>query len=252
MRFKNKVAIVTGSGRGIGRAIALAFAREGADVTVNASRRIEEAQEVVKEIERLGSRAIFVKADVSLKSEAIKLVRATIDAFGKVDILVNNAGIADPALLHQMTEDQWDRVIAVILKGTFNCIQAVVPYMIKQNYGKIINISSTAARIGFTGNINYAAAKAGCEAITKTAAKELAKYGIYVNCVSPGIIETEMSKGITENPKLREKYLSWTLLRRFGKPEEVAAAVLFLASDEASYITGQTLYVDGGELISIA
>lgn len=250
--FEGKVSIVTGSGRGIGRAIALAFAREGADVTVNVSRNMDQANKVVREIEEMGRRAIAIKADVSKKEDAVALVRATIDAFGKVDILVNNAGVARPALLHEMTEEEWDRVIEVDLKGVFNCIQAVVPYMMKQRYGKIINISSTAGVLGFTGNANYAAAKAGCEALTKTAAKELAKYGIYVNCVAPGLIETEMSKAIRENPKLKEKYLSWTLLRRFGKPEEVAAAVLFLASDKASYITGQTLYVDGGQLICVA
>lgn len=250
--FEGKVCIVTGSGRGIGRAIALAFAQEGADVTVNVSRNMDQANEVVEEIEKMGRRAIAVKADVSVREDAVALVKATIDAFGKVDILVNNAGIARPALLNKMTEEEWDKVIEVDLKGVFNCIQAVIPYMIKQRYGKIINISSTSALIGFTGNANYAAAKAGCEALTKTAAKEFAKYGIYVNCVAPGLIETEMSKAIRENPKLKQKYLSWTLLGRFGKPEEVAAAVLFLASDKASYITGQTLYVDGGQLICIA
>jgi len=168
------------------------------------------------------------------------------------DILINNAGIVRPSLLYKMTEKDWDSVIDVDLKGTFNCIQAVAPHMMERRYGKIVNISSTAGQIGFTGNINYAAAKAGCNAVTKTAAKELARYGIHVNAVAPSVIKTQFSKEVRENPKLREKYLAWSLFRRFGEPEEVSHAVLFLASDEASFITGQILCVDGGQVIALA
>jgi 3-oxoacyl-[acyl-carrier protein] reductase len=252
MRFDKKVVVVTGSGRGIGRAIALAFAREGADVVVNYSRSEAQAQEVVKEIQALGRRAIAVKANVANRAEAQALIKTAIDTFGKVDILVNNAGIVRPAMLHKMTEEDWDSVIDVDLKGTFNCIQAVAPHMMERKYGKIVNVTSTAAQIGFTGNINYAAAKAGCDAVTKTAAKELARYGINVNAVAPSVIKTQFSKAVREHPKLREKYLAWTLLGRFGEPEEVAHAVLFLASDDASYITGQILAVDGGQTIALA
>ncbi len=249
MRFDKKVLVITGAARGIGRDIALAFAREGADVVVA---DVIAGDEVVEEIKALGRKAISVKTDVTNTADTTTLMKTAIANFGKVDILVNNAGIARPALLHKMTEEQWDIVIDVDLKGVFNCIHAVAPHMIERGYGKIINISSTASLIGQTGNANYAAAKAGCNAITKTAAKELARYGINVNSVAPSMIETQMTKEIMENPKIKEKYLSWTLLGRFGKPEEVAHAVLFLASDEAGYITGEILIVDGGQTISVA
>jgi len=244
-KFNGKVVVVTGSGRGIGRAIALAFAREGADVVVNVSRNVEQMNQVVKEIENLGARAIGIVADVSSMSSAEKLIKGAIEHFGKVDILVNNAGIARPAMCYKMTEEEWNKVVSVNLTGTFNCIRAVAPHMIERKTGKIINVSSIAGRDGMIGNINYAASKAGVFGITKTAAKELARYGINVNCVAPGFIETQMTEWLKE-PKFREKYLPRIPLGRLGKPEEVASLVLFLASDEASYITGQIIAIDGG------
>jgi 3-oxoacyl-[acyl-carrier protein] reductase len=251
MRFTNKVVVVTGAARGIGKAIALAFAKEGADIVISDILETE-AQEVVKEIQALGRKAIAAKVNVANKAEVEASIQKTIDTFGKIDILVNNAGIVRSSMIQNMTEEQWDSVIDVDLKGTFNYVQAVAPHMMKQKYGKIVNVSSTSGHIGFTGNVNYAAAKGGCDALTKTAAKEFARYGINVNAVAPSIIETELSKDVRENPKLLERYLSWTLLRRFGKPEEVAYAVMFLASDEAAFITGTVLVVDGGQTIAIA
>ncbi|MEM2425282.1 MAG: 3-oxoacyl-[acyl-carrier-protein] reductase [candidate division WOR-3 bacterium] len=244
-RFSGKVVVVTGSGRGIGRAIALAFAKEGADVVVNASRNVEEVNEVVEEIKKMGGRAIGVIADVSKWEEAQMLIQKAIEHFGKVDILVNNAGIARPAMCYKMNEEEWDTVINVNLKGAFNCIRAVAPYMIERRYGKIINISSVAGRDGLVGNINYAASKGGLDSLTKTAAKELGRYGINVNAVAPANIETKMTEWL-KDPKFQERYLPRIPLGRFGKPEDVAPLVLFLASDEASYIAGEIISVDGG------
>jgi 3-oxoacyl-[acyl-carrier protein] reductase len=243
--FSGKVAIVTGSGRGIGRAIALAFAREGADIVVNVSRSVEQMNEVVKDIESLGRKALGIVADVSSFSEAEKLVKSAIVHFGKVDILVNNAGIARPAMCYKLTEEEWNSVMNVNLTGTINCIRAVAPHMIERKTGKIINIASIAGRDGMIGNINYAASKAGIFGITKTAAKELARYGINVNAVAPGFIETAMTEWLKE-PEFHEKYLPRIPLGRLGKPEEVAELVLFLASNKSNYITGEIIAIDGG------
>ncbi|PUA33008.1 MAG: beta-ketoacyl-ACP reductase [Candidatus Terraquivivens tikiterensis] len=240
-----KVAIVTGSGRGIGRAIALALASKGADVVVNVSKSVEEMNRVVKEIKDLGRKAIGIVADVSRMSEAEKLIKETIGSLGKVDILVNNAGIARPAMCYKITEEEWSSVINVNLTGTLNCIRAVAPHMIERRTGKIINIASIAGRDGMIGNINYAASKAGIFGLTKTAAKELARYGITVNAVAPGFIETAMTEWLKE-PKFQEKYIPRIPLGRIGKPEEVAALVVFLASDKSNYITGEIIALDGG------
>ncbi|MEM1550868.1 MAG: 3-oxoacyl-ACP reductase family protein [Candidatus Bathyarchaeia archaeon] len=243
--LEGKAAIVTGSGRGIGRAIALAFAKEGASVVVNVSRSVDQMNEVVNEIRSFGGKAIGVVADVSKYSEAGKLVNEAIKSFGKVDILVNNAGIARPAMSYKITEEEWSSVINVNLTGTMNCIRAVAPHMIERKYGRIINISSVTGETGLIGNISYAASKAGMLAITKTAAKELARYGILVNAVCPGFIETAMTEWLKE-PKFAEKWLPRIPLGRLGKPEEVASLVVFLASDKCSYMTGSVIYIDGG------
>jgi 3-oxoacyl-[acyl-carrier protein] reductase len=243
--FSGKVAVVTGSGRGIGRAIALAFAREGADVVVNVSKSVEQMNEVIEEIEKLGGRALGIVADVGRFSDAERLIKKAIDRFGKIDILVNNAGIARPAMCYKITEEEWNTVININLTGTLNCIRAAAPHMIERKTGKIINIASIAGRDGMIGNINYAASKAGIFAITKTAAKELARYGITVNAVAPGFIETAMTEWLKE-PRFQEAYLPRIPLGRLGKPEEVASLVLFLASDKCNYITGEIIYIDGG------
>lgn len=245
-RLEGKAAVVTGGGRGIGRAICLAFAREGADVIVNYATREQPAMEVVKFIEEMGRRAVAIQGNVALKSDAEKIIKACVDHFGKIDILVNNAGVSKPNMLYKMTEEQWNEVIDIQLKGPFLCIQAASKYMMERKYGKIINITSSAGLWGTKGQINYSAAKGGIVALTKSAARELAPYGITVNVVQPGYVSTEMTEKIRTDPKLREIYLGRILLGRFAEPEEVAPTFVFLASDEANYITGQLICVDGG------
>jgi len=248
MRLQNKKAIVTGGGRGIGRAVALAFAREGADVVINYRSNDAAAKEVVDEIQTLGRKVLAVKADVGSYQDARSMVDQAVHELGGVDILVNNAGLSRPALLLKMDEETWDRVVDIHLKGTFNCTQAAANYMKENNYGKIINVISTAGLYGTVGQINYASAKAGIIGFTKSASRELARYAINVNAISMGVIATEMTDKIRSDEKLRETYLSRIQLRRFGEPEEVVPAFVFLASDDARYITGQVLCVDGGYL----
>jgi 3-oxoacyl-[acyl-carrier protein] reductase len=245
-RLEGKAAVVTGGGRGIGRAICLAFAREGADVIVNYATREQPAMEVVKLIEEMGRRAVAIQGNVAIKSDAEKIIKTCVDHFGKIDILVNNAGVSKPNMLYKMTEEQWNEVIDIQLKGPFLCIQAASKYMMERKYGKIINITSSAGLWGTKGQINYSAAKGGIVALTKSAARELAPYGITVNVVQPGYVSTEMTEKIRTDPKLREIYLGRILLGRFAEPEEVAPTFVFLASDEANYITGQLICVDGG------
>jgi len=246
MRLKDKIAVVTGGGRGIGRGVSLAFAREGADVLVNYTSKSKAAEEVVAEIEKMGRKALAVKADVASSAEAQNMVNMAIERLGGLDILVNNAGISIPALLLHMTEEQWDRVINVHLKGTFNCTQAAARYMKEKNYGKIINVISTAGIFGTSGQINYASAKAGIIGFTKSASRELARYKINVNAICPGVTLTDMSDKVRTDPKLKEIYFQRIQLGRYTEPEEVAPAFVFLASDEAGYITGHVLNVDGG------
>lgn len=246
MRLKDKTAIVTGGGRGIGRAVALAFAREGASVLVNYVSNGEAGNEVVAEIEKMGRRALAVKADVASAPDAQNMVGTAAEELGGLDILVNNAGISIPAMLLRMTEEQWDRIIDVHLKGTFNCTQAAARHMKEQESGKVINVISTAGLFGTIGQINYASAKAGIVGFTKSASRELARYNINVNAICAGVIETDMTQKVRDDPKLRELYTERIQLRRFGKPEEVADAFVFLASSESDYITGQVLGVDGG------
>jgi 3-oxoacyl-[acyl-carrier protein] reductase len=245
-RLEGKAAIVTGGGRGIGRAISLAYAKEGADIVVNYATKDQPAQEVVEMIRKVGRNAVAVKANVALKAEVEKIIRTAIDNYGKIDILVNNAGVSKPNMLYKMTEEQWNEVIDIQLKGPFLCIQAASKYMMEKKYGKIINVTSSAGLWGTKGQINYSSAKGGIVALTKSAARELAGYGITVNVVQPGYVSTEMTEKIRTDPKLKEIYSARILLGRFAEPEEVAHTFVFLASDESNYITGQLFCVDGG------
>jgi len=245
-RLEGRAAVVTGGGRGIGRAICLAYAKEGADVIVNYATKDQAAQEVVEMVGKLGRKAVAVKGNVAVKADSEKIINACVDHFGKIDILVNNAGVSKPNMLYKMTEEQWDEVIDIQLKGPFLCTQAASKYMMERKYGKIINVTSSAGLWGTKGQINYSSAKGGIVALTKSAARELASHGITVNVVQPGYVSTEMTEKIRTDPKLKEIYTGRILLSRFAEPEEVAQTFVFLASDEANYITGQLICVDGG------
>jgi len=239
-----KVAIVTGGSRGIGRAVSLRLAREGADVAVVFAGNREKAEAVVGEIQEMGRRSVAIQADVSQADQVDAMVKQVIEAFGRIDILVNNAGITRDNLLLRLKEEDWDAVLSTNLKGVFLCTKAVTRQMMKQRFGRIINISSVVGLIGNPGQANYVAAKAGVIGLTKTAARELASRGITVNAIAPGFIETDMTAVLGE--ETREQMLGQIPLGRFGSAEDVAGAVAFLASDDAAYITGQTLNVDGG------
>lgn len=243
MRLKDKVALITGGARGIGKAIALLFAREGSDIVVG-DVNMEEAAKTAQEIEALGRKALALPLDVTDYAKVTDALNKILDKFDKVDILVNNAGITKDGLLLRMSEPDWDAVMNVNLKGTFNCIRAVSRLMIKQRYGKIINIASIIGIIGNAGQANYSASKAGIIALTKTAAKELGSRNINVNAVAPGFIQTEMTARLPED--LKQKMLGAIPLGKLGMPGDVACACLFLASEESNYITGQTIVVDGG------
>ncbi len=242
--LEGKKALVTGASRGIGRAIAVALAEAGADVAVNYSGSESAAAETAAAIEALGRRAMLVKADVG-KADAFEgMVKEVIDAFGGIDILVNNAGITRDNLIMRMKEEEFDQVIETNLKGVFNGIKAVSRPMMKQRAGRIINISSVVGALGNPGQANYVAAKAGVIGLTKASARELASRGITVNCVAPGFIETDMTDKLPA--EMREQLSGQIPLARLGQPQDIAAAVRFLASDASAYMTGQTLHVDGG------
>jgi 3-oxoacyl-[acyl-carrier protein] reductase len=246
MRLSGKTALVTGSSRGVGKAIAVAYAREGAKVMVNYTSNEKAAMEVVEEIQKMGGQARAFKADVAKKEEADAIVQATVDAFGGIDILVNNAGFTRPAMLLKMTEEQWDAVVNIHMKGPFLCTQAAAQHMAKKNSGKIINVTSVAGIVGTVGQINYSAAKGGVISMTKSMARELSRYNICANVISLGIVTTDMTEKITTDEKLKEIYMNRILLKRFGEPDDISPAFIFLASDESNYITGQLLCVDGG------
>ena len=242
--LENKVAVVTGGSRGIGRAIALELAQRGARVVVNYNRNEEAASEVVSAIEAAGGQAVAVQADVSDTQQATALVKAARDSFGQIDILVNNAGTTRDQLLMLMKEQDWDDVLRTNLKSVFNCCKAAARPMVRQRHGRIINISSVSGIAGQGGQTNYAASKAGVIGFTKSLAKELGPRSITVNVVAPGFVPTDLTADLPE--KFRQQAIEATPLRRMGQPEEIAYAVAFLASDEAAFITGEVLTVDGG------
>lgn len=244
MILTEKVALVTGAARGLGRAIALELATAGAKVVVNYAGSEGKAAEVVEKIRAAGGEAFAVQADVSQAEDVERLVKAALEGFGRIDILVNNAGIARDNLLLRMKEGDWDAVLDTNLKGVYLCTKAVSKGMLKQRFGVIVNISSVVGISGNAGQANYAAAKAGVIGFTKSMAKELAPRGIRVNAVAPGYIATDMTDILPE--EVKNEIISHIPLGRVGKPEDVAKAVLFLASPSAGYMTGQTLVVDGG------
>lgn len=244
MLLDGKVALVTGGSRGIGRAIAVALAREGAKVAINFAGNEKAAEETKALVEQAGSEAILLKADVSDKDADAALIDTVIKTYGKIDILVNNAGITRDSLMLRMKEDDFDAVIDTNLRSVFYLTKAAAKSMMKKRTGRIINMSSVVGLTGNAGQVNYAAAKAGVLGITKSAAKELASRGITVNAVAPGFIETDMTDVLSDTVK--ESLLHEIPLERMGEPKDVANAVLFLASDQSAYITGQVIHVDGG------
>ncbi len=247
MRLKDQVAMITGGARGIGRSIALLFAQEGAQIAV-CDINLEEAAKTCGDIEVLGRKALAVKMDVTSLTNVEEGLNKILDKFTKVDILINNAGITKDTLILRMSEADFSAVIDVNLKGTFNCTKACSKIMLKQRRGSIVNIASIIGIIGNPGQANYSASKAGIIALTKTSAKELSSRNINVNAVAPGFIQTEMTAKLPED--LKEKMLAEIPLKKFGRPEDVAQACLFLASEEARYITGQTIVVDGGMVMA--
>ena len=239
-----RVALVTGAARGVGETIAATLVREGAQVVLTDVR----AEQGRKAAEQLGPRARFAELDVTQESAWQRVVDETIRAHGRLDILVHNAGIIRPAMLHKMTADQWNAVLAVHLTGSFNCLQAVVPSMIERRWGRIVNVTSAAGVLGTIGQINYSAAKAGILGLTMSAAKELAKHGIVVNAVAPGAA-TPMTETIRTDERFKDKYLERIPVGRWAEPDEIAPLFVFLASSGASYITGQIIAADGGMTI---
>ena len=247
MQLKDRVAIVTGAGQGIGAAVAAAYAREGARVAV-IDMNIEAAQGVAAEINAAGGQAIAVACTVAERDQVDAMAAQVAQAWGRIDILVNNAGITRTAMLHKMTQDQWQDVLAVHLSGSFNCLQAVVDGMIERRYGRIIFVTSAAGVLGTIGQINYSAAKAGVLGMTKSSAKELARYNITANAIAPGAA-TPMTETIRTDERFKEKYLDRIPLGRWAEPQEITPVFLFFASDASSYVTGQVVAADGGMTI---
>jgi len=259
MRFKDKVILITGASRGIGKGIALRFATEGANLALVA-RNKKKVNRVADEVRKLGSRALPIVADVTFKKQVEDIFAQTLQEFGKLNVSVHNAGVITIARINELTEEEWDKVLAVNTKGTFLCCQAAAKYMMKQGYGKIINIASGQAREGFIYTPHYAASKFGVVGLTQSLAKEFAQYRITVNAICPGIIKTDMwvyndrewgkLLGDYKPGELIEEWIERIPMKRAGTPEDVAGLVTFLASEDADYITGQTINVDGGLIMS--
>ena len=243
MKLAGRVALVTGAAQGIGKAVALLLARNGADIVVS-DINLEKAEEAANEIKSIGRKALAVKGDVANWNDVERMVEIILEKFAKIDILVNNAGITRDKLILRMTEEDWDAVLDVNLKGTFHCAKAVVRHMAKQRSGKIVNIASVVGEMGNAGQANYSASKAGVIGLTKTIAREFAQRGININAIAPGYIETPMTEVLPE--KAKEELKKLIPMERLGKPEDVAEAVLFLVSEVSNYITGQVLNVNGG------
>lgn len=246
MKLKGKVALITGAGRGIGKAIAIVLAKEGAKTIVN-DINLKDAEDTVFEISEMGGEALAIASNVADRSQVEDMFIKIKEKFGQLHVLVNNAGITRDALLTKLTEEQWDQVIDVNLKGVFNCCQFASEMMVNQKEGKIVNLASIAGQMGNVGQINYAATKAGVIGMTKTMAKELARYNINVNAVAPGFINTPMTKVIPE--KVKESMIKAIPLKRAGEPEDIASAVRFLVTDDSSFITGHVLSCNGGMYI---
>lgn len=242
--LKGKVAVITGAGRGIGKAIAMKLAENGADIVINDIPGSDYADDTKKEIETLGVRAAVIRGDVRKTDDVENLINTTVAEFGKIDILVNNAGITRDGLMLRMSEEDWDSVLDINLKGAFNCIKTAAKAMMKKRSGSIINIASIVGVTGNAGQANYSASKAGLIGLTKTVAKEFSSRNIRCNAVAPGFIESHMTDVLTD--EVKKQYFDAIPLSRFGTTEDVAKAVLFLASDLSAYITGQTINVDGG------
>ncbi|MBC8314983.1 MAG: SDR family oxidoreductase [Bacteroidales bacterium] len=247
MSLEGKSAIVTGGSVGIGASIAVKLAEAGANVALNYRKHREEAEAILDTVEQLGHKGLLVQADISNFEEAANMVKAVQDAFGQIDILVNNAGINWDGVIWKMTEEQWDSVLDINLKGYFNYIRAVAPLFREQKSGRIINVTSINGLRGKFGQSNYSASKAGIIGLTKTVARELGKYGITVNAVAPGLIETDMMKNADES--VRVAALEDIVLKRMGQPEDVANVVTFLCTDLAKHVTGEVIKVDGGQYI---
>ncbi|MGB9883208.1 MAG: SDR family NAD(P)-dependent oxidoreductase [Microgenomates group bacterium] len=245
MKLQNKVAIVTGAGSGIGQATAVLFAKEGAKVVV-ANRRVEKGEATVAQIKNQGGEAIFIQTDVSRWEDVDNMVKKTVETYGKVDVLVNNAGIVRFGPLHQTSDQDWDDILNINLKGVFYGMKRVIPEMLKNGKGKIINIASIAGLVGFDQIGPYCASKGGVIALTREAALEYAKNKINVNCIAPGVIRTEMTAGMLEDEMTKKGFENQTPYPRLGEPEDIANAALYLASDESDFVTGEVLVVDGG------
>ena len=246
MKLEGKNAVVTGGGRGVGRAISLAYAQEGANIIVNYAGNEKAANEVVEMVRKMGRKAVAVKGDVGQEADARKIVEACVQNFGSIHIIANNAGISKPAMLHKMSVEVWDEVVNVQMRGPWLTVKAASKYFMEQNYGRIINVTSVAGIVGTIGQINYSAAKGGIVSMTKSMARELAKFNVTANVISLGIVTTDMTEKISTDEKLKEIYVRRILLGRYAEPEDVAPAFVFFASDDSRYVTGQLLCVDGG------